>query len=282
VSKKRGLPNQVEMRHDAHYVDTLTKRFEHHVGKYVPIEAIDPNPDQPRTHLGDLSDLKASILAKGILEPLLVRAHGENRYQIIAGERRYHAALEAELEEVPVVEINADDAEVMEIALIENLQRKDLTPFEEADGFAKMMERYGYTQEKLAEVIGKSRSSIAETTRIRRIPESIRELCRLKEIEAKSILTEISRLESVEDMEHMIRAIASGELDRSGLRQEKKAIRQVSSSAPVVSRKPFVFRFAPKGSTFRFQLTFKKSDVSSGEILSTLEEIVTQLRSQGS
>ena len=275
MGKKRGLPEKVEMRHDSHYVDTLTRRFEQHVGKYVSVEQLDPNPDQPRTQLGDLADLRSSILSKGVLEPLLVRVRPDSgRYQIISGERRFHAALEAGLEEVPVIEIQADDAEVVEIALIENLQRRDLSPFEEADGYAQLMEKYGYTQEKVAEVIGKARSTIAECLRLRRIPERIRQLCRQHGIEARSILTELSRFESDEDMERLVEAIAAGEFDREMLRQAKKVSRGEQSDRA----RPFVYRFAPTGGDFRFNLTFKRSEVSRDELIAALEGILHRIR----
>ncbi len=281
MSKKRGLPEKVEMRHDAHYVDTLTRRFEHHVGKYVSIEEVEPNPNQPRTNMGDIDELKASILTKGVLEPILVRPQDDDgKYQIISGERRFRAALEAGLDEIPVVEISATDAEVLEIALVENLQRKDLTPFEEADGFASLVEAYGYTQEKVSEVIGKSRSSVAETLRLRVIPKDIRELCRIKDVTAKSVLAEISRLKDPEDMARLVEAISTGEIDRQGLREQKKASRGEASTDDE-RRRPFVFKYAPKDSGFRFQLSFQKNDVSREEVISTLEEVLSNLKSEG-
>ena len=129
---KRGLPDTLRMRHDAHYVETLALRPATPVGRMVPIEAVDPNPDQPRQAMGDLSELIASVAEKGIIEPLIVRQRGA-RYQIVAGERRYHAAVQAGLTELPVVVRDVDDSEMLELALIENIQRKDLTPFEESE-----------------------------------------------------------------------------------------------------------------------------------------------------
>ena len=127
---RRGLPQTLEMRHDAHYVDALTASSGAPIGRLVPIEQIDPNPDQPRQVMGNLSELMASISEKGIIEPLIVRQQGE-RFQIIAGERRYQASVQVGLTELPVIIRNVDDGELVEIALIENIQRKDLTPFEE-------------------------------------------------------------------------------------------------------------------------------------------------------
>ncbi|HYW70980.1 MAG TPA: ParB/RepB/Spo0J family partition protein, partial [Pyrinomonadaceae bacterium] len=130
---RRGLPAGLSMRHDAHYVEELTQSTTSHVGRMLPIDKLDANPDQPRTEIGDLTELTASIREKGVLEPLLVRRVG-TQYQIIAGERRYRAAVEAGLDSLPCVVRETSDAEMMELALVENLQRKDLTPFEEGDG----------------------------------------------------------------------------------------------------------------------------------------------------
>jgi ParB family chromosome partitioning protein len=117
------------MRHDEHYVETLASSAGSPVGRLVPIDRVDPNPDQPRQVMGDLSELMSSIAEKGIIEPLVVRQRGD-RYQIVAGERRYQAAVRVGLRELPVVIREVDDDEVIEVALVENIQRKDLGPFE--------------------------------------------------------------------------------------------------------------------------------------------------------
>ena len=130
---RRGLPQTLEMRHDAHYVDALAASSGAPVGRLIPIEQLDPNPEQPRQVMGDLSELMASIAEKGVIEPLIVRPQGE-RFQIIAGERRYQASVQVGLAELPVIIRDVDDGELVELALIENIQRKDLTPFEEVVG----------------------------------------------------------------------------------------------------------------------------------------------------
>ena len=135
MSKRIGLPVTLKMRHDAHYVEQLTSFSGAAVGRMIPVDKIRPNPDQPRKLIGDLHELSNSIREKGVLEPLLVRyIPREDTYYIISGERRFHAAQQAGLRELPCIEKIADDAETLELGLIENLQRKDLTPFEEADG----------------------------------------------------------------------------------------------------------------------------------------------------
>ena len=130
---RRGLPDSIAMRHDEHYVEALAASAGTPVGRMVAIDLLDPNPNQPRQVMGDLSELMASIAEKGIIEPIIVRQRGI-RYQIVAGERRYQAAVQVGLREVPIVIREVDDDEIIEIALIENIQRKDLTPFEEAEG----------------------------------------------------------------------------------------------------------------------------------------------------
>src|SRR5688572_20843369 len=134
----------MRMRHDEHYVEALAASAGDPVGRGVPIELLAPNPTQPRQVMGDLSERMASVAEKGIIEPLIVRLRGA-RYQIIAGERRYHAAVQVGLRDVPVIIREADDAEVMELALIENLQRKDLTAFEEAEALHQLADRCNYT-----------------------------------------------------------------------------------------------------------------------------------------
>ena len=139
----------------------------------IPVDKIRPNPDQPRKCLGDLRELTDSIKEKGVLEPLLVRfMPRDDCYHIISGERRYHASRAAGLREVPCIEKIADDAETLELALIENLQRKDLTPFEEADGLQRLAEHFDYTHEDIAKKIAKARSSVTETMSLRVIPEA--------------------------------------------------------------------------------------------------------------
>ena len=132
---KRGLPSTVRMRHDEHYVEALTSSAGAPIGRLVTIDELDPNPNQPRQVMGELSELMASIAEKGIIEPIIVRQRG-GRFQIVAGERRYQAAVQVGLREVPIVIREVDDDEIIEIALIENIQRKDLTPFEESEALA--------------------------------------------------------------------------------------------------------------------------------------------------
>jgi ParB family transcriptional regulator, chromosome partitioning protein len=167
---RRGLPETLAMRHDEHYVDQLAASAGVPIGRLIAIDRIDPNPGQPRQVMGDLSELIASIAEKGILEPLVVRQRGD-RFQIVAGERRYQAAVQVGLRELPVVIRNVDETEMLELALIENLQRKDLTPFEESEALQGLAEQCGYTHEDLARRLGKSRTSVTESLALNAMPE---------------------------------------------------------------------------------------------------------------
>jgi len=146
----------------------------------LAIDRIDPNPAQPRRRFDEdeLADLAASIRERGILQPLIVRPDpaAPGRYQIVAGERRWRAAQAAQLHEVPVVIRELDDAAVLELAIIENVQRADLGPLEEAQGYAQLIERFSYTQEALARIVGKSRSHLANMLRLLALPEPVRAL----------------------------------------------------------------------------------------------------------
>lgn len=145
----------------------------------VPIERLLPNPDQPRRHFAPaaLEELAASIRTKGVIQPLIVRPDPERaeHYQIVAGERRWRAAQMAQLHELPVLVRAFSDTEVLEIAIIENIQRADLNAVEEAQGYRQLMERFGHTQERLAEALGKSRSHIANLLRLLQLPEEVQD-----------------------------------------------------------------------------------------------------------
>lgn len=142
----------------------------------VPIELVLANPDQPRRSFDkeDLESLTASIAEKGIIQPLVVRPDptDPSRYQIVAGERRWRAAQKARLHEVPVMIMDLDDREVLELAIVENIQRADLNPIEEATGYRQLMDRFGHTQEDLSKALGKSRSHIANTLRLLSLPDT--------------------------------------------------------------------------------------------------------------
>src|SRR5439155_9150379 len=260
------------MRHDAHYVEELTQAGPSHVGRLIPIDKLDPNPEQPRTEIGDLTELTASIRQKGVLEPLLVKPM-TGRWMIIAGERRWRAATAAGLKEVPCVEMNVDDQSVAEIALIENMQRKDLTPWEEADGLRALCERFGYTHEDVAKKVGKSRSTVTEALSIAAIPASIREICRRGGINAKSVLLEIVRQPDERSMRTMAKEIAERGLTREGARQARRA--QIDPKA--AAAQPFVYRFESPQKNYRVEVKFSRSKATEEEIWNALRDAAESL-----
>ena len=205
---RRGLPDSVRMRHDEHYVEALAASAGAPIGRLISIDRIDPNPNQPRQVMGDLSELMASIAEKGVIEPLIVRQRGE-RFQIIAGERRYQAAIQVGLRDLPVVVRDVDETETLELALVENLQRKDLTPFEEAEALQGLADRCGFTHEDLARRLGKSRTSVTESLALAAMPEDVRQLCRLADISSKSVLLQVVRQETPEKMTALLEKVAS-------------------------------------------------------------------------
>lgn len=274
---KRGLPERKTMRHDAHFVEELAKRSGRHIGSMIPLSMIEPNTEQPRTSLGNIEELAASVREKGILEPILVRQIAPNRYQIISGERRYRAAVLAELDEIPAIEMDTDDRETLEIALIENIQRKDLTPFEEAEGLLLLQQKFGYTHERISQAIGKSRITVTETLLINDIPDRIRAMCREAGISNKSVLVQVARAGSEEAMEQVVRAYAAGELSREELRKQT-----ATKPEPKKLGRPknYVFQLKDKSLPFRLNLSFKKPNVEKREIIDALRELLRRLETE--
>lgn len=160
----------------------------------LPLQRIEPNPNQPRKRFDEveLQALADSIAQHGLLQPLAVRDMGNGYYQIIAGERRWRACRLAGLSEVPVTVVEADDRTVMELALVENLQREDLNPMEEAKGYRVLLEEYGLTQEQAAQQVGKSRSAVANALRLLTLSDEVRALVENGELtagHARALLT---------------------------------------------------------------------------------------------
>jgi ParB family chromosome partitioning protein len=275
VSKRIGLPVTLKMRHDAHYVETLASYSGASVGRMIPIDKVRPNPDQPRKALGDLRELTDSIREKGVLEPLLVRfVPRDDAYYIISGERRYHASRSAGLRELPCIEKIADDAETLELALIENLQRKDLTPFEEADGLQRLADHFDYTHDDIAKKIGRARSSVTETLSLRAIPDPIRKVCLEKGIVSKSLLLQVARQPHEKKMREMVQRIAQGGLTRDEARRARQA-----ENVPERRPEPFLFDFRPADDSYRLRVQFRKSHISREELMAALRTVLAELES---
>jgi ParB family transcriptional regulator, chromosome partitioning protein len=274
---KRGLPTGLQMRHDAHYVEELSQHQPAAVGRMIAVDKIDPNPEQPRTDFGDLTELTASIAEKGVLEPLLVKpSRLTGRWMIIAGERRWRAAREAGLKEVPCVEMEVDEGAVAEIALIENMQRKDLTVWEEADGLLALCERFGYTHEEVARKVGKSRSTVTEALSIAAIPADVRELCRQADVSAKSMLLQIVRQPDEEGMRRLAQQITSRGLTRDDAREVR---RQEMGPRITPEQRPYTFKYASPGKEFSLELRFRRSQVEASEVARALRSAARSIES---
>ncbi len=265
---KRGLPTGLQMRHDAHYVEELSQHRPTQVGRMIAVDKLDSNPEQPRVEFGDLTDLTASIAEKGVLEPLLVKPNRQTgRWMIIAGERRWRSAQKAGLREVPCIEMEVDEGTIAEIALIENMQRKDLTVWEEADGLLALCERFGYTHEDVARKVGKSRSTVTEALSIAAIPADVRESCRQNGISAKSVLLQIVRQPDDDSMRRLASQIASRGLTRDDAREVR---RQESGPRITPEIKPYTFKYSSPKKDFNLEVRFRRSEVEPEEIAAAL------------
>lgn len=268
-TKRIGLPLTVKMRHDAHYVEDIISRSGAAIGRMIPIEQIQPNAGQPRKDLGDLKGLIDSVREKGVLEPLLVRYMAQaDHYMIISGERRYQAAREAGLRELPCIEKEIGDGETLEIALIENLQRKDLTPFEEADGLHALADRFALTHEEIARRVSKGRSSISESLSLRSIPDDIKAMCVEQGVLSKSQLLQISRQPAENKMRELVRRFAQGTLNREQARAERNSPGRAPGHA---------FQFVPPSKEFKLMLRFRRKNVERADIIQTLKRIIESL-----
>jgi len=269
------------MRHDNHFVDQLAARGEEEtLGRMVPLASVEPDPDQPRNAMGDLEELTRSVLDKGVLEPLLVRELASEddgaspRYRIISGERRYRAALAAGLADLPVIPMAVSGEEALEIALVENLQRKDLTAFEEADGYRALQERFGYTQEQIARAVGKSRTVVTESMALCKLPARARQAAEALGIDTKSLLLEVLKLETADEQIALLESVHKHGLNRDDLRRLQRP-----QPKQTTRKKPYIFRYRPQDKRFRLDLKFRQSEVSKQELIAALESILGELRS---
>ncbi len=214
----------------------------------------------------------ASIKSKGILEPILVKPK-EGRYEIIAGERRFIACKNIGLKEIPCIEMNVEDNEALELTLIENLQRKDLDVFEEADGLKSLAENYGYSHNEISNKIGKARSTITETINISKIPKELRDYCKENKIMSRSILIEIAKQKNREAMYKLISEIKDRDLRREDTRELSKKLK-----GKIKKIRHFVYNYTPKADFFKLRIEFKKQNVTREEIIKILEEVIKKLK----
>jgi ParB family chromosome partitioning protein len=286
------------MRHDNHFVEALTARSEPAVGRMIALSEIEPDPNQPRQAMGDLDEIVSSVREKGVLEPILIRRRpgdGERppdgtdgagsgdaggaaaTYRIISGERRFRAALEAGLVEIPAIELDVTEEEALEIALIENLQRKDLTPFEEAEGYRALAEIHEYTHEQIAKSVGKSRVAVTESLGLLQMPPRVRSAVQALGIQTKSILLEVLKADDEDEMIRLLERVSAYGLNRDDLRRE---VKKSSTRRKPARRKPYVFKFRAPDKRYSLSLSFRQAVVDEQDLIEALEQILAELREQ--
>lgn len=284
MSKRIGLPMAVRMRHDSHFVEELAAVHTEAVGQMISIDDLRANPAQPRQAFDGLEELVASIARVGVLEPLLVR-RSDAGYQIVSGERRFRAARDAGLRQVPCVVMDLDDARALEVALIENLQRQDLSAFEEAEGLQALIDQYGLTHDEVSQRISKSRTSVTETLGLLGIPRHIRARLDAGNVRSKSLLLELSRY-TPEDMAAIADRVVTEGLTRDDLRKLRRGVAETPAeeAAPAPNRTPPT---PPRRLTFRSKTgitvtVFLSTDsISLSDVERSLLEAIRNLRSNG-
>ncbi len=280
MPKQRGLPSTARMRHDHHFVEQLAARHTHGIGQNIPTDSLLPNPHQPRQLFEAIDELVASIREVGVLEPLLVRQSAQG-FQIISGERRFRAAVEAGLDEIPCIVLDVDDAQALTIALIENLQRQDLSPFEEADGLRALIDRFDYTHEEVARKIGKARTSVTEALSIGEIPVDLKTRLEDAGVRTKSILLEVARTEDPADQLALVDRIVEEGLTRDQLRAlrrgdapEAPETKAEGTSPPAASGRRITYR---SGTGITLTLYVNRDEITVSEIQQTLREAIEEL-----
>ncbi len=288
TAAKRGLPVRVKMRHDQHFVEELTARgSEESIGRILPLAQIEPDPNQPRSSMGDLEELMSSIQNKGVLEPILVRVidpesgrSARTKYRIISGERRFQASKALDRDDIPAIIMDVEEDEALEIGLIENLQRKDLTPFEEAEGYRALGEIHGYTQEQIAAAVSQARSSVTESLQLLKMSQRVRGAADALGVHSKSLLLGVQKAaETDTEQIRLLERISASEITRDDLRVKARARKAVRTTrTPKRDARP-VFTFKDPSKTFSLSLRFQQSEVDKEDLISALETILHELKS---
>ncbi len=284
TSARRGLPVRVKMRHDQHFVEELTTRSgDDSIGRMLPLGRIEPDPNQPRSSMGDLAELIDSIRAKGVLEPILVRALDDaeeprTKYRIISGERRFQACKAIGVDEIPSIIMDVEEDEALEIALVENLQRKDLTPFEAAEGYRALGDIHGYTQEQIAKAVSQSRVAVTESLQLLKLSQRVRGAADALGVHSKSLLLGVQKAGETETEQiRLLERIAAQEITRDDLRERARSRKRGGRKPTGAGRKP-VFTFKDPEKKFSLSVKFRQTEVEKNDLISALEQILEELR----
>ncbi|MGE5342783.1 MAG: ParB/RepB/Spo0J family partition protein [Candidatus Omnitrophota bacterium] len=277
MSKKSGLPDFVKSKFDNHFVEEISIRTKTAVIRNIPIDKIIVNVFQPRKDFGDLNEMADSIKEKGILEPILIRPKN-GKFEIIAGERRYRAAQLAGLSEVPCIEHDIADNEALEISIIENIQRKDLNVYEQAFSLKSFSEIYGYTHEEIAQKIGKSRVTVTELTRITDLPKEILDRCIELNINSKTFLLELVKLENTDQMMELLRDYSEKPFSREKIKEKRKNEKENKSEENVKDFKDFKFNFVSEDKAIKIKFDIKSQNANKDKIINILEKLIEDIK----
>lgn len=240
----------------------------------IPVEQITPDPQQPRKDLGDLTALQASIQVHGVMQPLIVSPAGLDRYQLIAGERRYTAAQAVGLVTVPALVRTVAEHERLELQLVENLHRKDLNPLEEAASYQRLLEEFGLTQEAVAQRLGKSVAAVNQSLRLLALPSVIQEEIQTSENISKSLLLEVVKTKNKQAQAALWEQAKQGQLTVQQARQQKEK----AKTAPGGRAQPLVQQF--KTAQAVVTVRFRKAQATRREMRAALEEALALLTRQ--
>ena len=271
----KGLGKAIftEKANDQHPIDTFTADDKSATIMNIPLDKIIPNPDQPRKHFSEsgLNELADSIRSKGLLQPIIV-AKQDNGYLLVAGERRYRASKIAGLNKIPCI-IKSDDP--LELAIIENLQREDLKPIEEAEGLQALADKFEYSHEKLAQIVGKSRTTVTEILSLNRLPKPIKDECRTSDIGHKSLLFHVVRQPDEPSMLAVWDKIKNGQLTVKAARKLK-----LKHGSEGSRERSFTHTFRAPNKSYSVTVRFRKTKATEDEIVNVLEEAIKEIRNK--
>jgi ParB family chromosome partitioning protein len=248
----------------------------------LAVDEIEPDPDQPRKDLGDLGELKASIEQAGIIQPIIVTIVGEDRYRLLAGERRYTAARELGLPTVPAIIRSVEEHRRLELQIIENVQRKDLDALEEAQSYSRLMSEFNVTQEEVARRVGKDQSTVSRTIRVLDLPEDIRTDYAHAHKVSKSLLLEVARLDSEAEQRTLWTRVKAGEVSLLQARQMRRsgskaapapagAAETQTAAGPQERPQPSRFGFVSEDNAVQGSILFRHGNAGDRDLLKVLQ-----------
>lgn len=280
-AKKVGLPDFVKSKFDNHFVEEISARTRTPVIRNIPIDRIITNTLQPRKDFGDLKEMADSIKEKGILEPVLIRPRN-GKFEIVAGERRCRAAKLAGLTQIPCIEHDIADNEALELSIIENIQRKDLSIYEQAFSLESLSEIYGYTHQEIAQKIGKSRVTVTELIRITDLPEEILKTCAELNINSKTFLLELVKLKDVEEMTEMLNSYSEKPFSRDKIKEKRKGKEEEEEKEEKEEKEPIDktlrFNVISEDKAVKIKFDIKSGNTDKNTIINLLEKLIADIK----